>query len=247
VKTKPKSKAFTLIELLVVIAVIAVLVSMLLPALQNARRQARRMVCCSQLHHMALATLLYADDFNGKMPCDYVYKSYNPPQFFLGYSASVLYFNMWSGLGLLYDLDLVPDPSFFYCPGRTRDSGGTGGSYEYYSNLGDSILGAFPDPSAAGNIIYHNYMYRVGMAGQAPGTTWQISNHGNVVMIIDRFIGVVGGVMESGHGIEGINAAYADGSASWVTDSRIYDKWGYQGFPTGWHGTAMLDVMSMCE
>ena len=65
-----KRDAFTLIELLVVIAVIAILMAILMPALNLARDQGRKMVCANNLHSLALANNVYAnnnDDWS--VPC----------------------------------------------------------------------------------------------------------------------------------------------------------------------------------
>lgn len=57
-----RTSAFTLIELLVVVAIIAILISILLPSLSGARKQARQIVCNTNLRSQGQASMLYASD-----------------------------------------------------------------------------------------------------------------------------------------------------------------------------------------
>jgi prepilin-type processing-associated H-X9-DG protein len=56
--------AFTLIELLVVISMIALLISILLPALDATRRQAKKVVCQSNMKNVNTALLTYVNEFD---------------------------------------------------------------------------------------------------------------------------------------------------------------------------------------
>jgi len=59
-----KRHGFTLIELLVVIAIIAILAAILFPVFARAREAARRANCISNLRQIALASLMYAQDWD---------------------------------------------------------------------------------------------------------------------------------------------------------------------------------------
>lgn len=60
----PKRHGFTLIELLVVIAIIAILAAILFPVFAQARGQARKITCTSNVRQLTNSWLMYAQDYD---------------------------------------------------------------------------------------------------------------------------------------------------------------------------------------
>jgi len=59
---------FTLVELLVVIGIIALLAALLMPVLSNARREAQRVSCESNLGQLGKAMQMYVGEHGGRYP-----------------------------------------------------------------------------------------------------------------------------------------------------------------------------------
>jgi prepilin-type N-terminal cleavage/methylation domain-containing protein len=72
-----KRCGFSLVELVITLAIIALLIGILLPALARARATQRRTTCLSNLHQIATAFTLYAQDNNGYGPNDYAEQTWD--------------------------------------------------------------------------------------------------------------------------------------------------------------------------
>ena len=210
-------RGFTLIELLVVVAIIALLVAILVPALQQAREQAKRTVCLSNQHQLALALTYYAGDNGNRLP--------NSNMSMNASLTCYTYHGDWYGLGLLFSEGYLNDPKFLYCPSQRAEVF----SYPYGCE-------GLPGTRTT------SYMYRVfgqqsyGIPAEEIGRLNNLRQdqiQGSMAMSSDIFIDYYTGSSHSIYHQPGnwphvkpyvVNVAYSDGhAAGMVVDASLYE------------------------
>ena len=140
--------AFTLVELLVVISIVALLVAMLLPALKNAREQAKRVLCQGNLRQTHLVVTDYSYDNHDWLPFPgygYPACNVNPGNYYLVPDPDIsgspntipVYMNFGSGL----DPNYVTSPKLWLCPSWDYQIDPAGNYAYWYSWLNDPSRG----------------------------------------------------------------------------------------------------------
>lgn len=115
-----RQQGFTLIELLVVIAIIAILAAILFPVFAQARESARQTNCLSNQKQLALGILMYANDFDEKMPI--VGSAIEPGTLLNGQKLNGQPFNGWSLVMQPY----TKNRGMFLCPSMPKMFSGSG-------------------------------------------------------------------------------------------------------------------------
>ena len=213
---------FTLIELLVVIAIISILAALLLPGLSAAKEQARRSQCRNNLKQQSLGLVIYATDFNDRLPCSPRYNYIN---------GSMSHDNVHLGSYLFYAntyLNIKTTPSgsddirtgnmedVLTCPSinpKPTDAivSHSKAMVEYSVFLGADNYAGSGLPSADG----YCYLRLTKMGSDAP--------RGPKMLICDRVVPLPGTnsvfswnfQYHNAHKLKGGNVAAGDGSAIW--------------------------------
>jgi len=148
---KRSSQGFTLIELLVVIAIIAILAAILFPVFAKAREKARQTSCLSNEKQVALAVLMYAQDYDEKFPTPFSIATVNGTAYLANWAA-----NQTGGTnstlpvgttvpGLLQAY--IKSDQLVKCPSASNTNNGVGLSYMLNDYIAGKSLAATNAPA----------------------------------------------------------------------------------------------------
>ena len=187
------SRGFTLIELLVVIAIIAILAAILFPVFAQARENARKATCQSNLKQIGLGIVQYIQDYdNYACPGEI---GVNQPSN-NAWPACTQYLDWWSGttgnysaMWMDYVYPYMKNTQIYYCP--------DGPPYSAYSgNIQYWQQGGFQNTNPANQEGYaYNYNIFVPITMDIPGCTskeavdfyfGKITQTANTIMLTDR-------------------------------------------------------------
>jgi prepilin-type N-terminal cleavage/methylation domain-containing protein/prepilin-type processing-associated H-X9-DG protein len=202
-------RGFTLIELLVVIAIIAILAAILFPVFARAREKARQSSCLSNVKQISLAVLMYAQDYDERLPLQYHNSGSAPAETLLepgGRSVWYVYIEPY-----LKNEEILACPSqideHFYVQGgsslRVTDPVlGYGWNYNF-CYIQPVKLARITEPASVINICEQ--------AGSLPYGRWfneADAGSKNFVWDYDRHNG-------------GANYGFCDGHAKWISGQRV--------------------------
>ncbi len=176
-----------------------VLTGLMLPALVQIRENAHRVICSSNLRQIGLATVLYADDRNGRLPASEFGEPGGSKQEMMAVHRGGSPGN-WEGLGWLHALEYFKGPQVLYCPSHLGEHTFDRYRDQYYH----------PDKSR----IYSNYHY-AGPVDWERGTLRRLGRGGERLVIATDGLR---SVRDFNHKV-GMNVLRGDNSVTWLDDS----------------------------
>ena len=189
-----------------------VLTGLMLPALVQIRENAHRVICSSNLRQIGLATVMYADDENGRLP---------PSEFALpgGSKQEMMAVHRggapenWEGLGWLHAREYFKGPQVLYCPSHVGDH-----TFQRYQQQYSPVLrppaAVRADKRPNVGRIYSNYHY-AGHLDWERQTLRRLDRRGERLVIATDGLR---SVRDFNHKV-GMNVLRGDNSVTWLDDT----------------------------
>ncbi|WPJ97096.1 prepilin-type N-terminal cleavage/methylation domain-containing protein [Coraliomargarita algicola] len=211
-------QGFTLTELLLVIAIIAILFSILLPTVGKMKTSANKAKCASNLRNLALACRSYSVEHNARAPHPNLTNDLEPSYIHAPHYYEVAAYEdtLAPYLGDRFDTMYCPgelsnDPIGSYDPEIQRQAN-TPNEFVSYQYFQSTSTGA---PSGNAKAEY-SLLFSNTLNAPIDCAMWGCLTY----ITGSKSFGHMEGRSSSGS-IEGMNAAYADGSVRWVPFDQL--------------------------
>ncbi len=216
-------RAFTLIELLVVIAIISILAAILFPVFARARENARRTSCVSNVKQMGLGMMMYAQDYDERIPGrNTLTGSTMGTSCASGAAGCVLIYDVINNRPYLLE-PYLKNRQIFICPSRPATASAFRGDYGMNGLLinGYSLanieltaeMTMFTDDTYGSRTLY------LPSQGRALWGANYNKNHGASPTIAEDGIN-----FPWGRHLEGVSVGYVDGHAKWMKVEKMWNN-----------------------
>lgn len=176
-------QGFTLIELLVVIAIIAILAAILFPVFAQAREQARKTVCLSNMKQVSLGVVMYTQDYDETYPVEretsFPNCNYDPGYGCQGFGSTTVV----DPFGATWRYAVQPyikNTQLFHCPDDTRNIGWSEGY------LDDTIYHCHGNSNVPNDNFHLSYAYNGYEFDNNNGTALaSLGAPANIIMVLE--------------------------------------------------------------
>lgn len=199
---RSKLRGFSLVELIVVISVTSVLMAMLMPAMNQIRENAHRVICANNQRQIGQGLVIHHDDNRDQLPRSAALHEDESPRELMNARRAINWDNShthdgWDGLGILYSGHYCQAHQVFYCPSHHGNH-----PMERYADLWDQALGSIP--------IYTNFHYCGDMDWNTHAKR-RLEDGNNLVLLTDG----LRSAQDFNHD-KGMNVLRGDGSVRWT-------------------------------